>query len=203
MGRSRTALPGGLSEAVRSYAQALRDIRDARGETQEQLGRLVGWSVPVVSRFEAGKEVPDAATHRRYCALAPTTELRERAANAFRGLTPGKEAKAPPGIRRSNEQWHARALDGPGLYRFLEETYPAYPALKMFEDDRRPLPVWAEVAPREQWEEIEAGLGELAVHGPVPDVRSWRWDEQCDPQAEADFRRHVNDWEQQVKEIQA
>jgi transcriptional regulator with XRE-family HTH domain len=35
------------------YAQALRDIRDARGETQEELGRLLGWSAPVVSRFEA------------------------------------------------------------------------------------------------------------------------------------------------------
>jgi hypothetical protein len=56
-----------------------------------------------------------------------------------------REAKAPPGIRRSNEQWQARALDGPGLYSFLEEAYPAYPALKTFEDDARPLPVWAEV----------------------------------------------------------
>ncbi len=203
MGRSRTALSGGLGKAERSYAQSLRDIRDSRGETQEQVGRLLGWSAPVVSRFEAGKEIPDATTHGRYCALAPTTELRERAANAFRALTPNhKEAQPAAGIRRSNEQWHARALDGPGLYQFLENAYPAYPVLKMFEDDARPLPVWAKVAPREQWEQTEAGLGELSASGVIPDVRSWLWNEQCDPRAEADFRRHVIDWEQQVKEIQ-
>jgi hypothetical protein len=53
-------------------AQVLRDIRDLRGE----LGRLLGWSVSMVSRFEAAAERPDQATHRRYCALAPTSPRR-------------------------------------------------------------------------------------------------------------------------------
>jgi DNA-binding transcriptional regulator YiaG len=52
------------------------DIRDLRGETQQELGRLLGWSVSTVSRFEAAAERPDQATHRRYCALAPTSPRR-------------------------------------------------------------------------------------------------------------------------------
>lgn len=52
----------------------------------------MGWSIPVVSRFEAGKEVPDATTHRRYCALV----LPRSCGNVLRmrsgGLTPDKEA---------------------------------------------------------------------------------------------------------------
>jgi DNA-binding transcriptional regulator YiaG len=57
-------------------AQVLRDIRDLRGETQQELGKLIGWSVSMVSRFEAAAERPDQATHRRYCALAPTSPRR-------------------------------------------------------------------------------------------------------------------------------
>jgi DNA-binding transcriptional regulator YiaG len=53
------------------------DIRDLRGETQQELGRLLGWSVSTVSRFEAAAERPDQATHRRYCALAPTSPRRQ------------------------------------------------------------------------------------------------------------------------------
>jgi hypothetical protein len=75
----------------------LRDIRDLRGETQQALGRLLGWSVSTVSRFEA--------------------------------------------------------------------AYPDYPALRLFGDEAKPLPVWAEAAPREQWADVEAPLGTLDLLG--------------------------------------
>ena len=65
VGRKRASFREGTSEAAMGYAQALRDIRDARAETQEELGRLLGWSAPVVSRFEAASERPDATTHGR------------------------------------------------------------------------------------------------------------------------------------------
>ena len=78
MGRKRASFAEGIAEEDQRYAQVLRDIRDLRGETQQGLGRLLGWSVSTVSRFEAGTERPDEATHRRYCALAPTEELRQR-----------------------------------------------------------------------------------------------------------------------------
>jgi transcriptional regulator with XRE-family HTH domain len=64
----------------------LRDIRDLRGETQQALGRVTGWSVSMVSRFEAAAERPDEATYQRYCPLAPTEELRERAMTAYEAL---------------------------------------------------------------------------------------------------------------------
>ena len=95
MGRKRASFREGTSEADIGYAQALRDIRDARTEPQEELGRLPGWSAPVVSRFEAASERPDAATHGRYCALAPTSELRGRISNAYRQLAPVTQPKAP------------------------------------------------------------------------------------------------------------
>ena len=87
MSRKRAAFAEGIAEEEQGYAQALRDIRDLRGETQQELGRLLGWSVSMVSRFEAAAERPDEATHRRYCSLAPTEELRERAAAAYEALS--------------------------------------------------------------------------------------------------------------------
>src|SRR6266550_8360569 len=95
VGRKRASFRESTSKAERGYAQALRDIRDARAETQEQLGRLLGWSAPVVSRFEAASERPDATTHGRYCALAPTSGLRERISEAYLQLTPVTQSKAP------------------------------------------------------------------------------------------------------------
>jgi hypothetical protein len=71
MGRKRAAFPEGIAEEEQRYAQLLRDIRDLRGETQQALGRLLGWSVSMVSRFEVATERPYEARHRRYCALAP------------------------------------------------------------------------------------------------------------------------------------
>ncbi len=101
MGRRRAAFREGIAEAERQYAQALRDIRDLRGETQQELGRLLGWSVSMVSRFEAAAERPDQATHRRYCALAPTEELRRRAAAAYDALPSDGSARHPAVVRRS------------------------------------------------------------------------------------------------------
>src|SRR5215203_3300008 len=112
MGRKRAAFAEGIVEEEQRYAQSSRDIRDLRGETQQELGRLLGWSVSMVSRFEAAAERPDDATHWRYCALAPTEELRERAMEAYEALPPRPERHAAP-IRRSPEEWHGRALDGP------------------------------------------------------------------------------------------
>jgi len=83
MGHKRAAFAEGIAEEEQRYAQVLREIRDVRGETQQALGRLLGWSVSTVSRFEAAAERPDEATHRRYCSLAPTEELRQRAAAAY------------------------------------------------------------------------------------------------------------------------
>jgi transcriptional regulator with XRE-family HTH domain len=90
MGRKRATFPDGIAEEDQRYAQVLRDIRDLRGETLEVLSRLLDWSVSTISRFEAASELPDEATHRRYCALAPTEELRQRAAAAYEAL-PGKK----------------------------------------------------------------------------------------------------------------
>jgi transcriptional regulator with XRE-family HTH domain len=123
MGRKRAAFPEGIAEEERRYAQVLRDIRDLRGETQQALGRLIGWSVSMVSRFEAAAERPDEATHRRYCALAPTEELRERAAVAYEALPAPPERHHAP-VRMSPEERHGRALDGPGLYQFFAAAYP-------------------------------------------------------------------------------
>ena len=50
MGRKRAAFPEGIAEEDQWYAQVPRDIRDLRGETQQALGRLLGWSVSMVSR---------------------------------------------------------------------------------------------------------------------------------------------------------
>jgi transcriptional regulator with XRE-family HTH domain len=184
-----------------AYAQALRDIRDARAETQAELGRRLGYSAPVVSRFEAASERPDATTHGRYRALAPTSQLRERVSEAYRQLTPVTRPKAPV-AHLSNEEWQARALEGAGIYELLAERYPAYPTLKLLGDGSRPLPVWAEVAPREQWPDTEAGLGELSIPHPMPHVRDWGNVDNYDPEAEADFRRHLADWDRQIRDIE-
>jgi transcriptional regulator with XRE-family HTH domain len=141
MGRKRASFAEGIAEEDQRYAQVLRDIRDLRRETQQALGRLLGWSVSTVSRFEAGTERPDEATHRRYCALAPTEELRQRVMAAYEAL-PGPPAKQLAPVRRSPEEWHGRALDGPGLYQFFEAGYRDYPVLRLFGDDSKPLPVW-------------------------------------------------------------
>jgi transcriptional regulator with XRE-family HTH domain len=203
MGRKRTTFREGISEAEQQYAQALRDLRDLRGETQQEIGRLLGWSVSMVSRFEAATERPDRATHQRYCALAPTDELRQRVAAAFEVLSPDEHTRRPAVVRRSPEDWHGRALDGPGVYQLLEAKYPAYPLLRLFGDETKPLPVWAELAPAEQWADVEAPLGQFDLSQPVPDVRTWRYWEPCDPRGEAEFKHHLENWSRQLQDIRA
>jgi transcriptional regulator with XRE-family HTH domain len=195
-------VPEGIAEAEQRYAQVLRDIRDLRGETQQALGRLLGWSISTVSRFEAGTERPDGATHRRYCALASTDELRQRAMAAHEAL-PAPPVRQVAPARRSAEEWQGRALDGPGIYGFFEAKYPAYPALRLFGDEAKPLPVWVEPAASEQWTDVEAPLGVLDLSNPPPDVRQWRYWERCDPRAERQFQRHLDEWDHQLREIQA
>jgi transcriptional regulator with XRE-family HTH domain len=202
MARRRATFPEGIAEAEQRYAQVLRDIRDRRVETQQALGRLLGWSISTVSRFEAGTERPDEATHRRYCALASTDELRQRAMAAYEAL-PAPPVRHVAPARRSAEEWQGRALDGPGIYGFFEAKYPAYPALRLFGDEAKPLPVWVEPAASEQWTDVEAPLGVLDLSNPPPDVRQWRYWERCDPRAERQFQRHLDEWDHQLREIQA
>jgi hypothetical protein len=85
----------------------------------------------MISRFEAATERPDRAAHQRYLALSPTEETRQRAAAAYEALPPDGTARHPEVVRRSPEEWHGRALDGPGVYRLLEAKYPAYPLLRL------------------------------------------------------------------------
>jgi transcriptional regulator with XRE-family HTH domain len=203
MGPKRAAFPDGIAEEEQRYAQVLRDIRDLRGETLQALSRLLDWSVSTISRFEAAAERPDEATHRRYCALAPTEELRQRAAAAYEALPARLGAQHGFPLRRSPEEWYGRALDGPGLYRLFEEKYPTYPVLRLFGDIAKPLPVWAEPATPEQWEDVEAVLGTLDLSNPPPNVRRWRYWERCDSRGEREFKRHLDDWDSQLREIQA
>ena len=167
MARRQATFPEGIAEAEQRYAQVLRDIRHLRGETQQALGRLLGWSISTVSRFETAIERPDEATHRRYCALASTDELRQRAMAAYEGL-PAPPARHVAPARRSPEEWQGRALDGPGLYQFFEAAYHEYPALRLFGDETKPLPVWAEPAQPDQWADVEAPIGILDLSIPLP-----------------------------------
>jgi transcriptional regulator with XRE-family HTH domain len=203
MGRKRATFREGVGEAEQQYAQALRDLRDVRGETQQELGRLLGWSVSMVSRFEAGTERADRATHQRSCALAPTEALRQQVTTAYGGLPPNGSQRRPALVRKSPEEWHGRALDGPGVYQLFEEKYPAYPVARLFGDATKPLPVWAELAPAEQWQDIEAPLGQLDLSKPAPGVRTWRYWEACDPRGEKEFKRHLDDWDRQLREVRA
>lgn len=199
MGRRRAAFRQDVIETDRAVAQLLRDIRDARGETQEELGRLLGWSAPKVSRLEAATERLDPATHRRYCSLAPTGEL--RAALSSLKSPSSIVATRRPTARRSNEEWHGRALEGSGLYRLLREQYPDYPMLELFGDQSRPLPVWAELAPPSHWEDVEGTLGDLDLSRPAPGVREWPYWEPCDPRGAEEFQARLAEWDRQVREI--
>ena len=154
----------------------------------------------MVSRFEAASERPDRATHRRR-ALAPTEELRQQLASAYEALPPlNGDQRRPALVRRSPEEWHGRALDGPGVYQLLAEKYPAYPVAQLFGDAAKPLPVWAEW-PCRAVARRRAPLGDLDLSQPVPDVRTWRYWEPCDPRGEEEFKRHLDEWDRQLREV--
>jgi hypothetical protein len=55
MGRRQATLREGIGEEQRHYAQALRDVRNLRGETQQELGRLL--------------DSPSGGGHRGYAAM--------------------------------------------------------------------------------------------------------------------------------------
>jgi hypothetical protein len=87
MGRRQATFREGIGQEQRHYAQALRDVHTMRGETQQELGRLLGRSVSMVSRFEAPANGPIArrigvtvhSPRPRRCAsssLAPTRPCR-------------------------------------------------------------------------------------------------------------------------------
>jgi len=59
------------------------------------------------------------------------------------------------------------------------------------------------VAPAEQWQDVEAPLGDLDLSKPVPDVRTWRYWEPCDPRGEEEFKRHLDAWDRQLREVHA
>jgi hypothetical protein len=94
-------------------------------------------------------------------------------------------------------------LDGSGLYQFFQATFPAYPVLRLFGDRIKPLPVWAEPAPPEQCADVEASLGYSISPSPPPDVLGWRYWERCDPRGAREFERHLEEWDRQLREIQA
>jgi len=71
-----------------------------------------------------------------------------------------------------------------------------------YPDHGRSFKEWAEVAPREQWSDTEASLGKLKVSLPMPQVREWNSGEDYEPRAETDFRRHLDDWNRQIRETQ-
>ena len=157
----------------------------------------------MVSRFEAASERPDRATHRRYCALAPTEELRQQLTSAYEALPPlNGDQRRPALVRRSPEEWHGRALDGPGVYQLLREVpgVPGGPAVRRRGQAAAGL---AELAPAEQWQDVEAPLGRLDLSKPVPDVRTWRYWEPCDPRGEEEFKRHLDEWDRQLREAHA
>jgi transcriptional regulator with XRE-family HTH domain len=203
MGRKQATFRDDVGEAERQYAEALRAIRRLRGETQQELGWVLGWSTSMVSRFEAATERPDRATQQRYCALAPTDQLRRQVVAAYQALPARPGPRRPAIVRRSPEEWHGRALDGPGLYQFLAAAYPAYPLLRLFGDPTRPLPAWAAPAPQDQWRDVEAPLGVLELSGWVPEVRRWGCVEACDPRGEEEFKRHLDDWDRQLRELRS
>jgi hypothetical protein len=46
-------------------------------------------------------------------------------------------------------------------------------------------------------------LGYLDLSKPMPDVRTWRSWEPCDPRGEEEFKRHSDEWDRQLREIHA
>ncbi len=49
--------------------ERLRDIRKDHGDTQESLGRKLGFATPTVSKWEQGKTDPDLETFKRICRM--------------------------------------------------------------------------------------------------------------------------------------
>ena len=61
--------------------ERLRDIRKDHGDTQESLGRKLGFATPTVSKWEQGKTDPDLETLKQIC------QMYEVSADYLLGLT--------------------------------------------------------------------------------------------------------------------
>jgi hypothetical protein len=142
MGRKRATLREGIGDAERQYAQALRDIRDHRVRRSRSSGgcwagaspRSPGSRPPPSDPTGPRTSATSLSPRPRSCAGArrpPTRPCRQMAAHNIRRWSAGRQRSGT-----------AAALDGPGVYRLLEATYPAYPLLRLFGDEAKPLPVW-------------------------------------------------------------
>jgi transcriptional regulator with XRE-family HTH domain len=93
IGNPRYLLAAGeVRDAARrgDYGVILRLVRQGKGLTQEQAGRLAGYSAATISRFETGaRRLADVATLRHLAAVLDVSP------EVF-GLTPGR-APGPPG----------------------------------------------------------------------------------------------------------
>ena len=49
--------------------ERLRDIRKDHGDTQESLGKKLGFATPTVSKWEQGKTDPDLETFKKICKM--------------------------------------------------------------------------------------------------------------------------------------
>jgi hypothetical protein len=103
----------------------------------------------------------------------------------------------------SPEEWHGRALDGPGLCQYFEAAYPGYPVVRLFGDEAEPLPVWVEPAPPEQWTDVEARSARSISRNRHPMCAAGDTGERCDSRGERDFERRLEDWDRQLREIHA
>ena len=121
MGRKRAAFREGIGEEQRHYAQALRDIRDRRGETQQELGRLLGWSVSMVSRFEAATERPDRGDPSAVLCARSDRGAAPALDGGLRNLAPlnGRPRHAAPSPAVARRVARPRP-GGPGVYQLLE-----------------------------------------------------------------------------------
>jgi hypothetical protein len=197
MGRRRAAFPEGIAEEEQRYAQALREIRDLRGETQQALGQLLGWSV----RWCLGLKLRLSGLIRRRTGGTARWPLpRSCASGRWQPTRPcRRHQRGMPyqsgGRSRSGKVAPWTVLGSTSSSR--RHTLPAQ-VLRLFGDESKPLPVWTEPAPSEQWTDVEAPLGALDLSNPPPDPRRWRYWERCDPRGERDFERHLDDWDREL-----
>lgn len=91
----------------------LRRVRDALGESQGGMARLVGWSPPQISRFESGTRLPglDALDHlANACGHVAVLRLVPKGADAPDRLT-AEESRVLDGFRGLDATDRARVLD--------------------------------------------------------------------------------------------
>ena len=78
-------------ELVEDFGQKIRAAREARGLTQEELGKMIGEKASVISRIEAGKMEPDVVLARKLehaLGLKLLVEAEEKARAAVRTVSP-------------------------------------------------------------------------------------------------------------------